>query len=51
MGVYIVPELIEMGYQIDVIALGDIQPDSRQLCYIKENGKDINVLKKNSKGL
>ena len=40
MGVYLVPELLQMGYQVDVISLEDALSNNPNLQYIKANAKD-----------
>lgn len=40
MGVYLVPELLKMGYEVDVIALDDMESSDPKLRYIKANAKD-----------
>ena len=44
MGVYVVPELLRLGYKTDVVALDNIGVDNDCLRFIKKNGKDISVL-------
>ena len=44
MGVYLVPELLKMGYEVDVISLDDVESDDPKLRYIKANAKDKNYI-------
>lgn len=44
MGVYVVPELLRLGYKTDVVALDNIGVDNDCLRFIKKNGKDISAL-------
>lgn len=50
MGVYLVPELLKLGYEVDVISLDEVASNSPRLRYIKANAKDevfiSNMLKK-----
>jgi nucleoside-diphosphate-sugar epimerase len=45
MGVYMVPELIKMGYAVDVYALDKFESDNPRLNYYVANVTDIDVLK------
>lgn len=45
MGVYLVPELASMGYQVDVVSLDDRVNDQPKITYIKANAKDITYLR------
>ena len=40
MGVYLVPELLGLGYKVDVVSLDDVTSDCSDLRYIKANFKD-----------
>lgn len=40
MGVYLVPELLKMGYKVDVVSLDDRESDNESLRYFKANFKD-----------
>jgi nucleoside-diphosphate-sugar epimerase len=40
MGVYLVPELLKLGYKVDVVSLDDLTSDTQSLRYIKANFKD-----------
>ena len=40
MGVYLVPELLKMGYEVDVISLDAMESSDPKLRYIKANAKD-----------
>jgi len=46
MGLYLVPELIQKGYQVDVVALDTPENNCENLCYIKADAHDIIFLKK-----
>lgn len=51
MGRYVVPELLSMGYSVDVVALGDMPPSEKNLKYIEANAMDdqcIEILLKNN---
>ena len=45
MGVYLVPELLKMGYKVDVISLIDKEPDHPNVRYIKDNARDIDIMR------
>ena len=45
MGVYLVPELLKMGYQVDVISLVDKEKDHPNVRYIKDNACDIDIMR------
>lgn len=45
MGVYLVPELLKMGYQVHVAALGDLPPEGGRLTCTKCDAKDEEVLR------
>lgn len=45
MGMYLVPELVSMGYQVDAVSLDDRTSDNPNLTYIKANAKDMDFLK------
>ena len=40
MGVYLVPELVKLGYRVDVVSLDDVRPDNPSVRYIKADFKD-----------
>ena len=40
MGVYLIPELLNLGYAVDVVSLDDIKSDNPDLRYFKANFKD-----------
>lgn len=40
MGVYLIPELLHLGYAVDVVSLDDIKSDNPDLRYFKANFKD-----------
>ncbi len=45
MGVYLVPELISMGYEVDAVSLDDVESSVPRLRYIKtKNAKDLGFL-------
>ena len=44
MGIYLVPELLRKGYQVDALSLDDMTSDHPMLTYIKGDGKDIPFL-------
>ena len=44
MGVYLVPELLKMGYKVDVVSLDDHESDNESLRYFKANFKDENFV-------
>ena len=44
MGVYLVPELLKMGYAVDVLSLDDIVSTEKNLKYIKADAKNINII-------
>ena len=46
MGVYLVPELLDLGYEVDVITLDERQSDNPRLRYFKANAKDTEYIKK-----
>ena len=46
MGVYLVPELCDMGYQVDVISLDDVKSDRENLTYTVGNCMDNDYLAK-----
>lgn len=46
MGVYLVPELIQMGYKVDVVALDCTDNEIGGLRYIKGNALDMTFMKK-----
>lgn len=45
MGVYVAPRLIEMGYEVDVLSLDDVQSATPGLRYIQGNGMDNEFLR------
>jgi len=44
MGKYLVPELLDLGYYVDVVALDDMTSDNEKLKYIKGNAKENGFL-------
>lgn len=46
MGRYLVPELLALGYDVDIVSLDDIASDNPTLCYIKGNTKENGFLEK-----
>ncbi len=45
MGVYLVPELAAMGYEVKVASFDDVVSDNPLISYVKTNAKDIGNLK------
>lgn len=45
MGVYLVPELASMGYEVTAVSLDDVVSDNPHISHIKANGKDDAFLK------
>ena len=45
MGIYLVPELAAMGYEVKVISWDDIVSDNPRVTYVKADGKDSRYLK------
>lgn len=46
MGVYLVPELLNLGYEVDVISLDEKQSDNQKLRYFKADAKDVGYIEK-----
>lgn len=46
MGVYLIPELLKLGYEVDVISQDDVVSDNPKLRYFKENAKDKAYIEK-----
>lgn len=44
MGVYLIPELLNMGYTVDGVSVDDIKSDNKDLRYIKADATDIGFL-------
>ena len=44
MGVYLVPELLKLGYQVDVISIDEVASNNPKLQYIKANAKDYTFI-------
>ena len=44
MGMYLVPELVSMGYQVDAVSLDERVSDHPNLTYIQANAKDMGFL-------
>ncbi|MDD4540253.1 MAG: NAD-dependent epimerase/dehydratase family protein [Lentisphaeria bacterium] len=42
MGVYLVPQLATMGYDVTVVSLDDVVSDNPRIHYVKANAKDVN---------
>ena len=42
MGVYLVPQLAAMGYDVTVVSLDDVVSDNPRIHYVKANAKDVN---------
>lgn len=40
MGIYLVPELLDLGYAVDVLSLDDLKSDTPNLRYFKGNARD-----------
>lgn len=45
MGRYLVPELLDLGYCVDVVALDEPVSNNPKLRYLKGNGKSVECLK------
>lgn len=45
MGVYLVPELASMGYEVKVVSLDDVVSDNPRITYIQADAKDKEYLK------
>jgi nucleoside-diphosphate-sugar epimerase len=45
MGVYLVPELASMGYQVHVVSMDDVRSDDPRIRYTKADAKNIDYLK------
>ncbi|MDY3304922.1 MAG: hypothetical protein SOW78_11745, partial [Clostridia bacterium] len=45
MGVYLVPELLRLGYRTDVVSLDEMTSDNPNLTYSKGNARDDEFLK------
>ncbi|MDF2722186.1 MAG: epimerase [Paenibacillus sp.] len=46
MGVYLVPELASLGYEVDVVSLDKVESGDPGITYIQANGKDTAYLSK-----
>ncbi len=44
MGVYLIPELLKLGYEVDVMTLDSIVSDQKRLRYIQKNAMDRNIM-------
>lgn len=44
MGIYLIPELVRMGYAVDVVSLDEMASPDPALCYIKANAMDVNYI-------
>ena len=44
MGVYLVPELLKLGYSVDVLSLDDVNSDNPNLRYIQGNAMDYDYI-------
>lgn len=44
MGTYLVPELVELGYQVDVVAADKPVSTNERLTYIQTNGLDLSIM-------
>ena len=49
MAVYLIPELLKKGYQIDGVSLDDVKSENENLTYIKANAMDMDFIKKQVK--
>ena len=51
LGVYLTPELLKLGYKVDVVSLDDVKSDKENLTFIKADAKEIpfaeNLVKNN----
>ncbi len=45
MGVYLVPELAEMGYEIKVVSFDDVTSNDPRVSYVKADAKNVECLK------
>ena len=45
MGIYLIPELLKLGYKVDVMTLDNITSDQRELRYIQKNAMDKSVMR------
>lgn len=46
MGVYLVPELVKLGYTVDVVSLDDVKPENPSVRYMKADFKDDETIEK-----
>jgi nucleoside-diphosphate-sugar epimerase len=44
MGVYLVPELADMGYQVNVVSLDNVLSNNPSITYVQADAKDISFL-------
>ncbi len=44
MGVYLIPELLKLGYEVDVMTLDSIVSGQKRLRYIQKNAMDRNIM-------
>ena len=44
MGVYLIPELLSLGYEVDAMTADDVVSTQKGLRYIKENAMDRDVM-------
>lgn len=44
MGVYLVPELIKLGYAVDVVSMDDVKSDTKSLRYIQGDAYDFSYI-------
>lgn len=49
MAVYLIPQLLEKGYEIDGVSLDDVKSDKLGLTYIRANAMDLSFLKEQLK--
>ncbi|HML45399.1 MAG TPA: epimerase, partial [Clostridia bacterium] len=50
MGVYLVPELAGMGYEVHSVSIDDVASDNRDIRQIKANAKDVDFLTQQLQG-
>ena len=45
MGVYLVPELASLGYEVRVVSLDNVVSDNARVSYVKSDAKNIDYLR------
>ena len=45
MGVYLIPELLKLGYKVDVLTLDNMVSPRKELCYIQKNAMDRSIMR------